>query len=265
VRDNATTAPSNTQERGARTPTILLVDDDPQLRAMLGYALRLEGFRVDQAASGEEALARLEDREPDIILLDVLMPGLGGLEACRRIRERSSVPIIMLTALGCEKDIVAGLQAGADDFCTKPIGLAPLAARIRAHLRRRELDATSGRARTSVAGGDLAVDSAARQAIVAGRAVDLSQREFGLLERLTRSPGRVVSHQELVEHVWGSRSPKHLGHLRTYIRRLRQKIEPDPDAPRYIHSRPRLGYILTHRPQNPEPMDTAQGDATACC
>jgi len=264
VQDEGTAAPDDVQDRGARTATILLVDDDPQLRAMLGYALRLDGFRVEEAASGQETLARLEEREPDVVLLDVLMPGLDGIETCRRIRERSTVPIIMLTARGGDEDVVAGLEAGADDFCTKPVGLAQLAARIRAQLRRRELDATPGLRRTGVGGGDLVVDSAARQVIVEGRAVDLCQREFALLERLALSPGSVVGHGELAEHVWGSRSPKQLAHLRSYIRRLRQKIEPDPDNPRYIHSRTRMGYMLTRRPKGPEPMDAAEGDTTGC-
>jgi DNA-binding response OmpR family regulator len=244
MRENAAPAPSGEEAEETRTAMVLIVDDDPQLRAMLGYALRLDGFRVEEAASGEEALGRLEDGEPDLVLLDVLLPGLGGLETCRRIRERSSVPIIMLTALGREEFVVAGLRAGADDYCTKPVSLVQLAARIRAHLRRREPDAASARHVSSVEGSDLAVDADARQAIVRGRAVDLSPREFGLLERLARSPGRVVSHRELLEHVWGSTSPEHLAHLRSYIKLLRQKIEPDPHHPRYIRSRRRLGYVL---------------------
>ena len=122
---------------GAGAATVLVVDDDPQVREMLGEALRQDGFRSEGAPDGEAALALLRQREPDLILLDLLMPGLGGLETCRRIRARSAVPIIMLTALGREQDIEAGLEAGADDYCTKPVGLAELGARIRARLRRR--------------------------------------------------------------------------------------------------------------------------------
>jgi DNA-binding response OmpR family regulator len=240
-------------------PLVLIVDDDPQLRAMLAYALQLEGCRVEEAASGAEALRRLEQREPDVVLLDVLMPELDGIETCRRIRERSAVPIIMLTALGRDEDIVDGLQAGADDYCTKPVSLVQLVARIRAQLRRREMDAASTVRNLSLAAGSLVVDTAARQAIVEGRAVDLSPREFDLLHRLAQSPGQVVSHEQLLEHVWGTTSPDYLAHLRSYIKLLRQKIEPDPHRPRYIRSRARMGYVLSDRPADTEP-ESAEED-----
>ena len=158
--------------------TVLMVDDDPQLRVMLGYALRQEGFVVEEASTGEDALDMLRHQEPDIVLLDVLMPGIGGVETCRRIRERSTVPIIMLTALGRDEDIVAGLEAGADDYCTKPVSLVQLVARIRAQLRRLEMDQATSSSALSVDEGNLVVDTAARQAIVKGRAIDLSPREF---------------------------------------------------------------------------------------
>src|SRR5919198_234053 len=207
-------APSSTGTDETRTAVVLMVDDDPQLRVMLGFALRQEGFQVEEASAGEDALEMLKHQEPDIILLDVLMPGIGGVETCRRIREKSSVPIIMLTALGRDEDIVAGLGAGADSVCTKPGSFSQLVARIGALFRPRELD---------------------------------------LLERLARRPGQVVSHRELLEHVWGSTSPEYLGHLRSYIKLLRQKIEPDPQHPRYIRSRPRLGYVLEDRPREVAP------------
>lgn len=230
-----------------------MVDDDPQLRVMLGYALRQEDFQVEEASSGEDALVLLEQQEPDIVLLDLLMPGIGGVETCRRIRERSAVPIIMLTALGRDEDIVVGLEAGADDYCTKPVSLVQLVARIRAQLRRREMDAVTTAQTLSVDEGNLVVDSAARQAIIKGRAVDLSPREFELLHRLAQSPGRVVSHEDLLQHVWGTTSPEYLAHLRSYIKLLRQKIEPDPHNPRYIRSRARMGYVLADRPAEEEP------------
>jgi DNA-binding response OmpR family regulator len=235
-----------------RSPIVLMVDDDPQLRVMLGYALRQESFEVQEASSGEAALEMLKHQEPDIILMDLLMPGMGGVEACRRIRDRSSVPVIILTALGRDEDIVSGLDAGADDYCTKPVSLVQLVARIRAQLRRREMDAATSVRTLSVDEGNLVVDSAARQAIVKGRAIDLSPREFELLHRLAQSPGRVVSHEELLEHVWGTTSPEYLAHLRSYIKLLRQKIEPDPHHPQYIRSRARMGYILADRPQDAE-------------
>jgi DNA-binding response OmpR family regulator len=244
--------PSRSEDEsvGERLADVLIVDDDPQLRVMLGYALRQEGFRVDEAASGEEALALLQQRQPDIILLDVLMPGLGGIETCRQIRERVTVPIIMLTALGRDEDVVSGLEAGADDYCSKPVSLAQLVARIRAQLRRRELDsmATAAGSTMSFDDGKLTVDQAARQAIISGRAVDLSPREFDLLYRLARTPGRVVTHRELLDYVWGTTSSDYLAHLRSYIKLVRQKIEPDPHHPRYIRSRARMGYVLVDKP-----------------
>lgn len=244
--------PGQAHKPGARTAVVLMVDDDPQLRVMLGYALRQEGFQVEEASSGEEALGMIKRHEPDIVLLDVLMPGMGGIETCRQIRAISTVPIIMLTALGRDEDVVAGLEAGADDYCTKPVSLVQLVARIRAQLRRRELDAVSTPRSLSVDEGNLIVDTGARQAIVKGRAIDLSPREFDLLYRLAQTPGQVVTHEELLEHVWGTTSPDHLAHLRSYIKLLRQKIEPDPHHPRYIRSRARMGYVLADRPLDAE-------------
>ena len=177
------------------------------------------------------------------------MPGLGGVETCREIRSASNVPIIMLTALGRDEDVVTGLEAGADDYCTKPVSLVQLAARIRAQLRRREMEAVaSPRGVLAVDQGNLVVDPAARQVIIKGRAVDLSPREFELLHRLAQTAGKVVSHQELLQHVWGTSSPDYLAHLRSYIKLLRQKLEPDPHNPRYIRSRARMGYVLSDRP-----------------
>ena len=256
--DANSSSAQSTSAQSTRPATVLMVDDDPQLRVMLGYALRQEGFQVEEASSGEEALRQMERQEPDIILLDVLMPGLGGIETARRIREYSTVPIIMLTALGRDEDIVTGLEAGADDYCTKPVSLVQLVARIRAQLRRREMDvAGAGGAPVLVDEGSLVVDPAGRQAIVRGRAIDLSPREYDLLERLAQTPGRVVSHQDLLQHVWGTTDPSHLAHLRSYIKLLRQKIEPDPHRPRYIRSRARMGYVLSDRPfdTEPEPVD----------
>jgi len=238
------TAVSGPAEAGSSEPLVLIVDDDPQLRAMLGYALELEGCRVEEVASGEAALGRLEQLDPDVVLLDLLMPGLGGIETCRRIRERSTVPIIMLTALGRDEDVVAGLQAGADDYCSKPVSLGELVARIRARQRRRAIDAVP-RARAPGGDGELVLDAAARRVIVEGRTVDLSRREYALLERLARNPGQVVSQEQLIEHIWGGTNPRYLAQLRSYIKMLRQKIEADPHSPRYIRSRPRMGYVLT--------------------
>jgi DNA-binding response OmpR family regulator len=230
---------------------VMIVDDQPQVRVMLVYALRQHGFEAQEASSGEEALKLLDEREPDIVLLDLLMPGLNG-ETCRRIRERSVVPVIMLTALGGDEDVVAGLDAGADDYCPKPVSVEELAGRIRAQLRRRRMDAVSKSSSLYHDGrdlityeGDLIVNEPTRQVIVKGRAVDLTPREFQLLYRLARSPGRVVPQQELLQDVWGITSTGHAAVLRSYIKLLRQKIEPHPRKPQYIRSRAGLGYVLT--------------------
>jgi DNA-binding response OmpR family regulator len=229
---------------GGRTATVLTVDDDPQLCLMLGYALQRHGFRVEAATSGEQALDMLHDLQPDVVLLDVLLPGLDGMETCRHIRARSSVPIIMLTVLGGDRDVRTGFEAGADDYCRKPVSIDELAARVRARLRRRELDAASGNGTPRV-GESVVLDAAARQAIVDGRRVDLlSPREYALLDCLASNRAQVVTHRELIEHVWGTKSQDYRAHLRAYIRLLRRKIEPDPHHPRYIRSRARLGYVL---------------------
>ena len=223
---------------------VLVVDDDPDVRAMLGYALRQHGLQPDEASSGEEALHILKQREPNVVLLDVLMPGLDGLETCERIRQFSMVPVIMLTALGRQEDVVAGLKAGADDYCAKPVNLSELAARIRAQLRR-EMQAVPKPADVLTAGeGDLVIDVRGGEVLVKSRAVRLSPREFRLLHRLAQTPGRPVSHEAVLDHVWGTRSRKG-SNLRRYIHRLRRKIEPDPGNPRYILARARVGYVLT--------------------
>jgi DNA-binding response OmpR family regulator len=224
---------------------VLVVDDDPQVRVMLGYALRQHGLQAEEASSGEEALEILKQREPDVVLLDVLMPGLNGFETSERIRQFSRVPIIMLTALGRQDDVVAGLKAGADDYCAKPVNLSVLAARVRAQLRRRERQAVSKPSNVLTAGeGDLVIDVRGGEVLVKSRAVRLSPWEFRLLHRLAQTPGRAVSHEALLAYVWGTRSRKGSA-LPMYIHRLRRKIEPDPHNPRYILARARAGYVLT--------------------
>jgi DNA-binding response OmpR family regulator len=225
-------------------PLVLVVDDDPQLRALLRMALELDQFVVEEAASGAEALEFIVTREPDLVLLNVLMPGLNGIETCRWIRAQSGVQIIMLSGLSYETDIVAALEAGANDYCVKPIGMVELVARIRAQLRRRDFDTGDHAAHRTLGRGDLVLDLDTRQVRVRGRLIRLSRREFDLLECLAQSPGRIVRHEELLRVVFGSGDPANLPHLRGYIMRLREKIEPEPHRPRYIRLRARLGYLL---------------------
>jgi len=223
---------------------ILVVDDDAQLRLMLRYALEREDIQVEEASSGEAALDSLRRREPDVVLLDVHMPGMGGIEACRRIREQSAIPIIMLSADGTEDAVVVGLRAGADDYCAKPVGLAQLFTRIQALLRRRRLDTAPAAGISSFPNREIVLDPTHREAIVQGRTIRLSARAFDLLQRLAQSPGRVVSHEELLDHLWGTTTPDCLPQLRSSIKLLRQKIEPDPYRPRYIRSHAGVGYVL---------------------
>jgi two-component system response regulator VicR len=221
--------------------TILLVDDDPLLTDSLGYILKQEGYRVLSAATGDEALARAGQDEPDLVLLDVSLPDLSGVEVCRRLQSSCSAPIIMLTARRQESDKIVGLDAGADDYVTKPFTSGELLARVRAGLRR---GPRGGQQRERVAVGSLVVDVAAHQVTVDGRPVELSAREFGLLQLLAEQAGRVVTRRKLFDTVWG---PDFFGDERAldvYIRLLRKKIESDPDHPTYIRTIRGVGYRL---------------------
>jgi DNA-binding response OmpR family regulator len=221
---------------------ILLVDDDPLLAESLGYILEQEGYQVVSAASGREALAQVGRESPDLILLDISLPDLSGVETCRRLRTIFGGPIVMLTARRQESDKIVGLDAGADDYNTKPFATGELLARVRANLRR----ARSGPAgeTTPIAVGGLVVDLAAHRVSSEGRAVELSAREFALLRLLAESVDRVVSRRKLFDSVWG---PDFYGDERAldvYIRMLRKKIEPDPNRPTYVQTVRGVGYRL---------------------
>jgi DNA-binding response OmpR family regulator len=221
---------------------ILLVDDDPLLVDSLGYILRQEGYAVVTAGTGSEALECAARDEPDLVLLDLALPDLSGVEVCRRLQVGSGSPIIMLTARRQESDKIVGLDAGADDYVTKPFATGELLARVRAGLRR-------GRRSGSGAGdaiqvGGLVVDVPAHRVSVDGRTVELSAREFELLRLLAESAGRVVTRRKLFDTVWG---PEFYGDERAldvYIRLLRKKVEPDPDRPTYITTVRGVGYRL---------------------
>jgi DNA-binding response OmpR family regulator len=223
-------------------PTILLVDDDPLLTDSLGYLLKQEGYRVLSAATGDEALARAARDEPDLVLLDVSLPDLSGVEVCRRLQRTCRAPIIMLTGRRQESDKIVGLDAGADDYVTKPFTTGELLARVRAGLRRGPRGHTEPHQRIEV--GALIVDIASHQVTVDGRAVELSAREFGLLQLLAEQAGRVVTRRKLFDTVWG---PDFFGDERAldvYIRLLRKKIEADPDHPTSIRTVRGVGYRL---------------------
>jgi two-component system KDP operon response regulator KdpE len=218
--------------------TILVVDDEPQIRRVMRTTLASQGYTITEARSGEEALELVRGDQPDLILLDVNMPGIGGLEACREIREHSDVPIIMLTIKSAEKDKVQALDAGADDYIVKPFGIEELLARIRAALRR----ASASEPMAAINSPELQIDFESRKVSVQGRHVRLTPKEFGLLRQLVASAGKPISHRSLLQAVWGPDYGEETEYLRVFINQLRKKIEPDPHHPRYICTEPWVGY-----------------------
>jgi len=225
---------------------ILVVDDEPQIRRVMRMALASQGFEVIEARSGEEGLEKFRERLPDLVLLDLNMPGIGGLETCRRIRLGSEVPIIVLTVRSKEEEKVEALDAGADDYVTKPFGMKELLARIRAAIRRTPASSVGGP--RVFASDDLDVDFDARRVRVKGKVVRLTPKEFDLLRCLVSHAGRPVSHRELLQAVWGPDYGDQTSYLRVFITHLRKKIEPDPAKPTHILTEPWIGYRFSAEP-----------------
>jgi two-component system, OmpR family, KDP operon response regulator KdpE len=221
---------------GAR---ILVVDDEPQILRSLRTTLASHGYDVQTAATGEEALAAVDGRLPDLVVLDLVLPGLSGLEVCCRLRARSSLPILVLSARGDERDKVAALDLGADDYLTKPFGVNELLARIRAALRR----AVGARGPSAVVeAGALRVDFDRRQVTLDGAEVRLTPTEFELLKVLVVNAGRVLTHGYLLRTVWGPEYEGESQLLRVFIGQLRRKVERDPSRPQHILTDPGVGY-----------------------
>lgn len=218
--------------------TILVVDDEPQIRRVVRTTLTSRGYSIVDAGSGEEALESVRHEKPDLILLDINMPGMDGVETCREVRRSSGVPIIMLTVRGAEKDKVRALDAGADDYVVKPFGIEELIARIRATLRR----ASPPEQALRFASKDLTIDFQKRQVVSRRRAVHLTPKEFELLRFLVANEGKPVSHRRLLQAVWGPDYGDETEYLRVVINQLRKKIEPDPPHPKYILTEPWFGY-----------------------
>ena len=224
-----------------RAKRILLAEDEVALRDFVGRNLRARGFEVLEASNGLEAMALWERENPHLLILDIMMPRMDGLEVCRRVREHSAVPIIVLTALDAESDKVAALDLGADDYLTKPFGVEELLARVRAVLRRAQLEVVppaSGVKRF----GDLEIDLAGHIVRLQGVEVRLSPIEFSLLEQLVTHAGKVLSHRMLLQRIWGPEYGGEAEYLRVYINRLRQKLEHDPAHPRSLLTEPGVGY-----------------------
>ena len=219
---------------------ILVVDDDPQIRRVVRVILVSEGYEVVEARSGDAALLKFRDFLPDLVLLDLNMPGLNGLETCRALRETSDVPIIFLTVRREEEEKVQALDAGADDYVTKPFGKKELVARIRAALRRSPSFAIAGP--NTFVFGDLEIDFETRKIRSGKNAVRLTPKEFDLLRYLVSHAGKPVPHRELLQAVWGPDYGDEVEYLRVFVKQLRRKIEPKPDKPRYILTEPWVGY-----------------------
>jgi len=224
---------------------ILIVDDEPQIRRVLRTTLASQGYTVVEARNGDEAVEQLRSEGPDLILLDVNMPGRSGLETCREIRETSDVCIIMLTVRNTERDKVQALDAGADDYVVKPFGTEELLARIRAALRR----AAPAESLPPFVSADLKIDFEKRLVLVKGQPVRLTPKEFELLRHLVADQGKVIGHRRLLQAVWGPDYGEETEYLRVFINQLRKKIEPDPRRPHYIHTEPWVGYRFERPPE----------------
>ena len=219
---------------------ILAVEDDERIREALMLALEDEGWTVEGVSSGEAAIEAFERQSADVVLIDIMLPGIDGFELCRTIRRHSDVPIVMVTARNDTHDIVAGLEAGADDYVTKPFGARELVARLQAALRR----AGGGSDAPTITVDGLEVDLSARTVRVDGSEVHLTPIEFDLLRTLARNRGRLLTHRSLLVEVWGPQYASDTQILRTHIANLRRKIEPPGEGPRYIRTDPGVGYRL---------------------
>jgi phosphate regulon transcriptional regulator PhoB len=220
---------------------VLIVEDELDLIRLLKYNLEKEGFRVSAASDGTVALAEMRREEPDLVILDLMLPGLSGLEVCRQIRRHdrfAEIPVMMLTARNEEADRVVGLELGADDYVTKPFSMRELVARVRALLRRREPSPQ----RAALQRGQLVIDPAAHAVTISGRNVALSALEFRLLHHLASHPGMVFSRDQLLDRVWGNERSVTPRSVDVYVRRVREKIEPHPQEPLYLQTVHGVGY-----------------------
>jgi two-component system KDP operon response regulator KdpE len=229
-----------------RTATILLVDDDVSIQRAVAPLLRSRGYHVDVVSTGVEAVKRVADAAPDLIVLDLGLPDLEGAEVCRRMRESTKAPIVILSARSGEAEKVAALDIGADDYVTKPFGPEELLARIRVALRRVAEAAAPELEQVTV--GDITIDVGRHQVVRGGEDVRLTPKEFDLLTLLARNADRVLTHRAILKAIWGPNAVDQPEHLWVLMAQLRKKMEPDPAAPRYLLSEPWVGYRLVSRP-----------------
>lgn len=225
---------------GSEHKRILVVDDEQQITRVLRTSLSSHGYDLRVANDGETALEIMKDWNPDLIITDLSMPNMDGLELCRRLRPSTQVPIIVLSVRGEERTKVQALDAGADDYVTKPFGIEELLARVRASLRR--TPAAEGEAAPVIETGDFHIDMAAHRVTVRRREVHLTPKEFDLLVYLARHAGKVVTHRALLGAIWGGQSVEQVEYLRVFVGQLRKKLEPNASSPRYIVTEPWVGY-----------------------
>jgi two-component system, OmpR family, KDP operon response regulator KdpE len=222
----------------AEKSRVLVVDDEPQITRVLRTVLTSQGYQVRVAAEGESALSNLSEWRPELVITDLYMPRMDGVELCRRIRAVSAVPIIVLSVKGEERTKVEALDSGADDYVTKPFGIDELLARVRAALRRSGADAETA----SFEVGEFRVDLESRRVHARGQEIRLTPKEFDLFVYMARHPSRVITHRTLLEAVWGEASQEQPEYLRVFMGQLRKKLEPDPSNPRYLVTEPWVGY-----------------------
>lgn len=223
---------------------ILVVDDEKLIVKGIRFSLEQDGMEVTCAYDGEEALENAKNTEFDIILLDIMLPKLTGLEVCQQIREFSNVPIVMLTAKDDDMDKIMGLEYGADDYITKPFNILEVKARIKAIMRRTTVRDSASNAPKTIVNGDLRLDCDSRRVYIAGKEVNLTAKEFDVLELLALNPNKVYSRENLLKLVWGSDYPGDVRTVDVHIRRLREKIENNPSEPRYVHTKWGVGYFF---------------------
>jgi two-component system KDP operon response regulator KdpE len=230
---------SDTKKNG----TILVVDDEPQLRRALESVFTQRGYQVVLAASGEDALVRVAEKAPELVVLDLMLPGMSGIETCRAMRRMTQAPILILSVKGAEEDKIRALDEGADDYLTKPFSTGELLARVRAQLRRGATGAPAG----AVISGGLKVDLAKRRVLIDDKPVRLTRTEFEILATLAENADRVVTSKQLLEEVWGPDQAQDTQALRVHLSHLRRKIEEHPSTPRFVVTEPGVGYRFVTR------------------
>ncbi len=221
---------------------VLVVDDEKLIVKGIRFSLEQDGMEVDCAYDGEEALKKATEEHYDIILLDVMLPKLTGFEVCQQVREFSNIPIVMLTAKGDDMDKILGLDYGADDYITKPFNILEVKARIKAIMRRTSPERTESVKSTTIVSGDVTLDTDSRRLFISGKDIDLTSKEYDLMLLFVKNPGKIYGRDELLSTIWGSDYPGDARTVDVHIRRLREKIEPNPSEPKYIRTRWGAGY-----------------------